>query len=171
MPDVFGLSSSPRLVLASLVTVSALASGCVHATGPTQSPAAHPVAPAPATPRAAPAPTLEAVAQVDDADLPVAAECRDAMLIPEDQRCPHEILHAAALSWLNKTTAVFDGVEVELIEYDPNEIRAEAEGDLAFRRMLADADAAPRDGRLDGAEARDLEQRVLDRIDAQYAAR
>lgn len=116
-------------------------------------------------------PALEPAAPVADFDLPEAAECGDAMLTPEDARCPNEILHAAALSWLGKTTAVYDGVEVELIEYDPAEIRAEAEQDGTFRRMLADADAAPRDGRLDGAEARDLEQRVLDRIDAQYAAR
>ena len=119
----------------------------------------------------APAPALEPAVPMADLDLPEAAECGDAMLTPEDARCPNEILHAAALSWLGKTTAVFDGIEVELIEYDPAEIRAEAERDGAFRRMLAEADAAPRDGRLDGAEARHLEQCVLERIDAQYAAR
>lgn len=156
---MFGLS--PRLVLASLA-VSALACGCVHA--PAATPSASPVA-------AVPAPVLEPAAPVADLDLPEAAECGDAMLTPEDARCPGEIVHAAALSWLGKTTAVFDGVDVELIEYDPAEIRSEAEQDVAFRRMLADADATPRDGRLDGAEARHLEQQVLERIDAQYAAR
>jgi len=75
------------------------------------------------------------------------------------------------MSWLGKTTAVYDGTTVEIIEHDPAEVRAEAEADDGFRRLLAEADADPRDGTLNGVEARFMEERVLEMVDARYAAK
>ncbi len=107
---------------------------------------------------------------VADLLVPAVDGCRGDESTTDDSRCPDEVVIAAAMSWLGKTTAVFDGVHMELVEYDPVEVRAEAESDATFRRLLADADASPRDGHLDGAEARALEERVLALLDARYAA-
>lgn len=104
-------------------------------------------------------------------ELPAVGGCSESDVTDDDDRCPEQIVHAAAMSWLGKTTAIYDGVRVEVLEYDPAEVRAEAQRDVMFREMMAAADAAPTDGQLDGAEARILEASVLDHIDARYAAR
>ena len=155
---MLGLSSPSRV----LVLASVLSSGCAGL------PAA-PLAKAPAS--APPAPVAPAPVMAVEGPLPTAGDCPGVALDADDPRCPVEVIGAAATSWLDKTTAVFDGVQMHVVEYDPVEITAEAQRDPAFARLLADADSEPRDGILDGAEARVVEARVLEHIDARHAAR
>ena len=143
------------IVIASVVT------GCagtvpLPAAAPTPLPAAHVATDPVVAPRG---------------ELPAAADCATEELSDDDPRCPADVVLAAAMSWLDKTTAVFDGVEMHIVEHDPVEIALEAQGDPEFSRLLTEADTAPRDGVLDGAEARVLESRVLEHIDARHADR
>ena len=136
--------------------------GCAQS-APTAVSSAYPeVAPAPIE---APAPA----ADLDDAatELPAAGGCDAA---PEgDPRCPDEVLTAAALSYLDKTVAEFDGQTMKVIAYDHDALLAEAYADRGFRRLLQHADVAPADGVLDHAEARTLEAAVFALLEAKLA--
>ena len=134
---------------------------------PTAVPSAYPeVAPAPIE---APAPAADLDLHDTAIDLPAAGNCDAA---PEaDPRCPDEVLTAAALSYLDKTVAEFDGRTMKVIEYDHDALLAEAYADPGFRRLLQHADVAPADGVLDHAEARTLEAAVLSLLEAKVARR
>jgi hypothetical protein len=90
---------------------------------------------------------------------------------PADPRCPVDVLTAAAMSYLDKTVAEFDGTSMRLIEYDRDALLSEALADDGFRRLVQLADAAPTDGILDHAETRELESAVLRLCDARVASR
>ncbi|MEM6994261.1 MAG: hypothetical protein AAF721_27345 [Myxococcota bacterium] len=160
-----------RGLFVAVLAAGSLMSGCSAwsvAPAATQSPM---VATAPVDNRAPDAAVEATTLPVADLVMPQVDGCHGDESTADDSRCPDEVVVAAALSWLGKTTAIYNGVEMELVEHDPELVRAEAEQDVAFRQMLAAADAAPRDGRLDGAEARQLEEQVLSRLDARLAAR
>jgi hypothetical protein len=88
-----------------------------------------------------------------------------------DPRCPLDVLTAAAMSYLDKTVAEFDGTSMRVIEYDREALLSEAMADDGFRRLVQLADAAPTDGILDHAETRELESAVLRLCDARVATR
>jgi hypothetical protein len=126
-----------------------------------------------AYPEVAPAP-IEASASAADldgaaAEVPAAGRCDTP---PQtDPRCPEEVLTAAALSYLDKTVAEFDGRTMKIIAYDRDALLAEAFADAGFRRLLQHADVAPADGILDHAEARSLEASVLALLETRFARR
>jgi hypothetical protein len=143
--------------------LAAFASGCAQSTAPAST--APDLQPADALVEG-----LPTAPNVRFDRLPQAAPCetdQDA----EDTRCPADVLHAAAMSWLGKTAAEYDGVSMHVIAYDPAQIQAEARADAAFAEMLLAADTSPRDGRLDRVEATALEDRVLSLLDPRVAAR
>lgn len=129
------------------------ASGCSGALAPASAP--------PITPEAAVAETLPSAPGPRFAHLPQPAPCEPAA----SDRCPAEILHAAALSWLGKTTAEYDGIEMKVVSHDEAQVQAEARADAAFAELLLSADVAPRDGHLDRAESAAVEARVLALMD------
>lgn len=100
--------------------------------------------------------------------MPAAADCSSDGVEP-DARCPEEILVSAAMSWLGKTAAEFDGTTMVVVEHDPELLLQEAHEDPDFRRMLVDADVGPSDGQLDRDEALAVEARVLAAVEARYA--
>jgi hypothetical protein len=152
-------SALPLLAVASLAAVM----GCATASPRDLSSAYPEVAPAPVE---APAPATD-LPEAVPAALPEVGGCDAA---PElDPRCPADILAAAALSWLDKTVAEFDGTTMRVIEYDRDALLGEAFADAGFRRLVQLADAAPADGVLDHAEARDLEGAVLRLCEARMA--
>ena len=144
-------------LLASLATV-----GCATAPTTSLSSTVPQVAPAPIeVPIVAPA--------VVPIEVPEAGACDAA---PElDPRCPVDVLAAAAMSWLDKTVAEFDGTTMRVIEYDRQALLDEAFADDNFRRLVQLSDAAPADGVLDHREARELEAAVLRLCDARMARR
>jgi hypothetical protein len=121
-------------------------------------------------PAAAVATTLPSAPSIRYDQLPDAGPCDDAPTEAES-RCPSEVLHAAAMSWLGKTSAEYDGIQMVVLEYDEAQLQAEARADAAFAELLLAADVAPRDGRLDRAEAAAVETRVLQLVDGQLAHR
>ncbi len=138
--------------------------GC--ATAPTSSLSS--VVPAPA---AAPAPVQEPIVAPEAVPtaVPEAGACDAAPQL--DPRCPADVLAAAAMSWLDKTVAEFDGTTMRVIEYDRDALLEEAFADAGFRRLVQVSDATPTDGVLDHAEARELEAAVLRLCDARVARR
>ena len=139
--------------------VSALTSGCAGTAPSAGTPSISPSIPASISPspHVAVADSLETAPDLRSARLPEAAPCE----IDSEERCPADILHAAAMSWLGKTTAEYDGLEMKIVEHDFAEVQAEARADAAFAELLLAADVAPRDGELDGAESSAVEERVL----------
>lgn len=150
--------------LALTVVLVGLAPACASAPTPTVS--LPTIVAGSASPAAVPAPMPNAHA---DVPLPVVMECD--MLEPAgaDPRCPEQIVSAAILSHLDKTTAEFDGVEVVEVEHDPELLWEEASADAEFRGLLLAADAAPADGVIDHAEALALEAEVLARWERRHA--
>ena len=106
-------------------------------------------------PPAAPALAAEAAA------LPRPAERCDHASAADDDRCPGEILHSAAMSYLGKTTAVFDGVTMQEVEIDPDLLMDEASQDVGFCQLALQADSTPADGQLNRDEALALEEAVF----------
>lgn len=133
-----------------VVMLGLFGSGCSGAVTPPSTP--------PVSPQAAVAETLQSAPNPRFARLPEPAPCEAAA---GQERCPSEILHAAAMSWLGKTTAEYDGFEMKLVQHDEAEVQAEARADAAFAELLLSADVAPRDGHLDRAESAAVEERVL----------
>jgi hypothetical protein len=103
------------------------------------------------------------------AALPQPTETCDAPDSAEDDRCPTEILQAAAMSYLGKTTAVFDGVTMQEVEVDPELLMDEASRDVGFCQLALQADSTPADGRLDRHEALALEEAVFAELEARAA--
>ena len=121
-----------------------------------------------AVPEQAPAPLPDLEAQ-EPVVVPALAACDAAPAA--DPRCPVDVLTAAAMSYLDKTVAEFDGTSMRLIEYDREALLSEAMADDGFRRLVQLADAAPADGVLDHTETRDLEAAVLRLCEARVASR
>ncbi len=132
-------------------------SGCAGALAPSPAPTLSPEAAVIEGMPSAPSRAFEV--------LPEPAPCTDDAATDDDDRCPAEVLHAAAMSWLGKTSAEFDGVQMHVIEYDEAQLQAEARADAAFAELLVAADVAPRDGMLGRVEARAVESRVLSLVD------
>lgn len=169
MPEIIGASVDPgaglnlemdagmfRSLGLTLATMTLAATGCTGT-----------VAPAPAATLSPEAAVVEGMPSAPHRAfevLPAAAPCNEAAPA-DDDRCPSEVLHAAAMSWLGKTAAEFDGMQMHVIEYDEDELQAEARADAAFAELLVSADVAPRDGQLDHVEARAVESRVLSLVD------
>lgn len=128
----------------------------------TRAPSA-PAAQGVSTPRAEVGPAAHAERSVA---MPAAAACETE---GASTRCPEEILLSAAMSWLDKTSAEFDGTTMVVVEHDPELLMEEAHEDPAFCRFLVDADVGPSDGELDRAEALAVEARVLQALEARYA--
>ncbi|MCH9681223.1 MAG: hypothetical protein K0V04_07315 [Deltaproteobacteria bacterium] len=105
----------------------------------------------------------------DGLALPLLDTC-DAEPVTEDPRCPEDIVFSAILSHFDKTTAEFDGSELQQVEHDPELLWEEATADSEFRGLLIQADASG-DGVLDRAEAQGLESTVLELWERRYMAR
>ena len=152
-----------RSCLAVLLLVASF--GCA-ASSASEIPSAYPEA-ATVVPEQAPPPVVDLPAM--DPALPQAGACEAAPV--DDPRCPADVLAAAALSYLDKTVAEFDGTSMRVIEYDRDALLTEAMADEGFRRLVQLADATPADGVLDHIEARDLESAVLRVCEARVARR
>jgi hypothetical protein len=126
-------------------------------------PAVAPVAPEPVAQVTLKSAEPEPAAEVGA--LPQPAEACDVAESPEDDRCPTEILQAAAMSYLGKTTAVFDGVTMQDVEVDPELLMDEASHDAGFCQLALQADSTPADGRLDRHEALALEEAVFAKLE------
>lgn len=148
------LSLLPVLGLLAVVGCAAAPTSSLSSVAPEPAPE-----PAPALvhePIVTPEPVPEVVPEVGGCDA-----------APElDPRCPADVLAAAAMSWLDKTVAEFDGTTMRVIEYDRDALLQEAFADAGFRRLVQISDATPADGVLDHAEARALEAAVLRVCDA-----
>ena len=71
------------------------------------------------------------------------------------------LLVAAAMSYLGKTAAEFDGHTMVVVEYDRDLLLEEAFANPGFCALVAAADADPHDGVLTIVEAEQLEGAVL----------
>lgn len=147
--------------LAALSFSTSMMVGCVALDAPATSTPAITVSPQPEV-------ALAAVNASRDQPVPQPETCR-LELDGDEERCPDEILASAALSWLGKTVAEFDGTRMVTVEHDPELLMEEAHADPEFCRILHQADTRPADGRIDRDEALHVEARVLEAIEARYA--
>lgn len=97
------------------------------------------------------APVVVAAEQPALRPVPAIADC-DWETIGRDDLCPEEAVYSAALSYLGKPVAMYDGEEMVELRYEETEVIAEAMQDPSFRSIMRRADHSA-DGVLDVAEA------------------
>lgn len=97
------------------------------------------------------APVVVAAEQPALRPVPALADCEWESL-GSDELCPEEAVYSAALSYLGKPVATFDGEEMVELRYEESEVITEAMQEPTFRSIMRRADAS-QDGVLDVMEA------------------
>lgn len=97
------------------------------------------------------APVVVAAEQPALRPVPGLADC-DWEVLGSDELCPEEAVYSAALSYLGKPVAMFDGEEMVELRYEESDVISEAMQEPTFRSIMRRADSS-KDGVLDVNEA------------------